>query len=167
MLTANVTLTYSDLVRWKACKSQLRQARATFGDSVTLTRAVLLRAAHAGLDVHWLAPRLLLRELLLDFPLDRAPALVQADFDRAMASALAAFDRTTTSARADFDRAMASARAAFYREVDLAKPPPRADFDRAVDLAMAEFNRAIASARADLSVVAATVLADQLHLPDA
>jgi hypothetical protein len=32
MPTAKVTLAYSDLVRWKACKPQLDQAREMFGD---------------------------------------------------------------------------------------------------------------------------------------
>jgi hypothetical protein len=32
MPIANVTLSYTDLRRWKACKSQLDQAREMFGD---------------------------------------------------------------------------------------------------------------------------------------
>lgn len=47
-----VTLTYRDLVHRDEPVPQRDRVREMFGDTVTLTRSVLLRAADAGLDVH-------------------------------------------------------------------------------------------------------------------
>lgn len=188
-----VTLTYRDLVHRDEPVPQRDRVREMFGDTVTLTRSVLLRAADAGLDVHWLA-----LNMLCDFPRhvpfdDRAPSFVRAEFDRAMAPAYDEFTRAKASAKADFERAVALARvdlnramaAEFVRAtvlyddadfdralalaraaVDRATVPLHADFQRSVTAARAEYSRVKAFAQAGLSVAAALALTDLFHLPD-
>ncbi len=72
----------------EACEDHVEKFAATFGDRAELTRANAVRAVRAGLDIDWLATR------LLDAPARRA-------YEEATTLAWRAYEEATTLALCD------------------------------------------------------------------
>jgi len=89
-------VTVAMLERLGACLSQVELFKATFGESAELTQENGARAADAGLDINWLARRVLTGERL-------------AEHQRAEATALAEYQRVTAPAWAEYRRVEATA----------------------------------------------------------
>lgn len=99
-----------------ACQEQLALVRKEWPDGIPLTEASALRAVEVGLDLDWLAWRLLTPEALVKYEMakvapwadyKRVTTAAWADFERAKVAALAEYDRVENSASAAFERAKA------------------------------------------------------------
>ena len=66
-------VTAAQLEGWHACGEQVTTFRSEWGESVTLTRAVLLRAAELGLNLDWWTGHALTTEQLAEYRKKRAP----------------------------------------------------------------------------------------------
>jgi len=76
-----VTVTW--LREQDACREQVATFRKEWGGSVTLTRAVLLRAVELRFDLGWWAERALSREQLAEY--DKAVAPIDAEYWKKLA----------------------------------------------------------------------------------
>jgi hypothetical protein len=136
--TRPVSITLRWLKAEEACRSQVDLFRDTFGESADVSRAAATEAARAGLDVDWLAAR------LLDDPARRAyeeaRATARRAYEEARAPARRAYEEARAPARRAYEEAMATARRAY----DEAMAPAR----RAYDEATATTRRAYEEARA-------------------
>lgn len=87
-------------VRWLrsqgACEDQVKLFRHTFGDSAELSRAAASKAVVAGLDLDWLANRLL-------------PATAWRPYREARATAWRAYEGATATAWRAYEEAKATA----------------------------------------------------------
>ena len=79
-------VTAAQLEGWYACGEQVTTFRSEWGESVTLTRAVLLRAAELGLDLEWWLGRTR-PDLVTEYEKVTAPAW--AEYQKVTAPALA------------------------------------------------------------------------------
>ncbi len=115
-----------------ACERATQKVTDEWPAGAAVTRANLLRAAALGLDLDWLARRVL-----------AAPA--SAEYERAMAPAWAEYERAMAPAREEYERATASA----GEEYERAMAPAREEYERVTAPAREEYERATASALAD------------------
>jgi len=138
-------------VRWlkrhDACEDQFEKFRQTFGDRAELTRGNALLAASAGLDLDWLASRLLSVASLLVYEEAVDPAW-QA-FRDAKYAAWRAYEEARHRACRWDDQANAS-REAYVKDETAA---------------WRVYQEATAAARRAFNEVAAIALCDQLGLP--
>jgi len=77
-------VTAAHLEKWSACKDQLAVFREEWGESVTLSRAVLMRAVGLGLDLGWWAERAL---IYAEYEKKLAP--IDAEYYKAIAAVIA------------------------------------------------------------------------------
>ena len=99
-------LTANDLVKAKACRSQIDLFREHFGDGGTVTLAKVRKVAHL-FDWGWAAQHLLSEASYAEY--ERATASASAEYQRAKASASAEYERAKASVWAEYERATASA----------------------------------------------------------
>uniref|UniRef100_A0A6M3KMG8 Uncharacterized protein n=1 Tax=viral metagenome TaxID=1070528 RepID=A0A6M3KMG8_9ZZZZ len=84
-------VTAVQLEKWDACREQVATFRSEWGDSVTLTRAALLRAAELGLDLDWWAKRALAGAQLAECEKKRAP--IVAEYWKKLAAIVAEYEK--------------------------------------------------------------------------
>ncbi len=105
-----------------ACEDQIELFAATFGASAELTRENAIKAARAGLDIDWLADRLLAPPAWRAYEEATAPALracheakatARRAYEEATAPALRACHEATASARRTCHEARATALRAY------------------------------------------------------
>ena len=95
----------------EACPDQFNLFAETFPDGAEITRDNLLTAARAGLNVGWLARRVLKATAWAAY--DGAAVSAQTTFDEAMVTAWAAYGEATATARAAYDKATEAAQTTF------------------------------------------------------
>jgi hypothetical protein len=132
-----MTITVKQLRMMKACDSQVELFKQTFGESVELTRELVL--AHASkFDLHWFACDYLKGNKLEAYQKARASALEA--YYREIASVWDAYNRETVSAWEACQKEIALAREAWQKERSLA----REACQKAIDSAWEACHEAIA-----------------------
>ena len=90
-----------------ACAEQLSLVQREWPGGIPVTEAAASRAVALGLDLGWLANKLLPAPALAEYERARAPA--RAECERVTAPALAEYERVTSPARAEYERATTAA----------------------------------------------------------
>jgi hypothetical protein len=132
----------------EACDDHVEKFAATFGDEAELTRANAIKAARAGLDIDWLAGKLLDATALRAYEEAKVPAW------RAYQEAKAPAWRAYQEARAPAWRAYQEATAPALRAYEEARAPAWRAYQEAETTALRAYEEA-----------KATALCDALHLP--
>ena len=133
-------VTVEMLERLDACRDQVKLFRATFGEAAELTEGNGMKAAATGLDIYWLAFRVLTGERLAEYKRVRAAA--SAEYQRVTAPAWAEYQRVTAAASAEYQRVTAPAWAEYQRVTAAAS----AEYQRVRAAASAEYKRVRAAA---------------------
>jgi cell division septum initiation protein DivIVA len=141
------TVTLERLKNKNACSEHIKLFEKHFGESVRLTREVLIAAAPQGFNLDWLAENFLNKKQ-------------RAEYKRVEADALAQCERVEADAWAEYKRVTADALAQYQR----VKAPALAQYQRVETPALAEYQRVTADALAQYQRVKAQALADILQL---
>jgi cell division septum initiation protein DivIVA len=128
-----VEITLEELKNKNACSEHLELFKRHFGESVKLTREVLIAAPSQGFNLDWLAENFLSEYQRAEYQRVTAPAL--AEYERVTAPALAEYERVTAPALAEYERVTAQA---------------LAEYERVEAQAWAEYKRVKAQALADI-----------------
>jgi len=140
-------------VRWLkrryACADQIKQFRLVFGNQAELTRTNALLAASAGLDMDWLASRLL-------------SVTAQRTYAEAVATAQHTYAEAVATARRTYAEAVATAQHTYAEAVATA----RRTYAEAVATARRTYDEAVVTARRTYAEAAAEALCDQLGFPE-
>jgi len=108
-----IVLTAEWLDQQDACEDQAALAILYFGERATMTRTMLHECAALGLDLDWLAERILTPKQRAAY--QQATATAWAAYQQATAPALAAHEQATNTARATFQQATAAAWATYQQ----------------------------------------------------
>ena len=95
------TVTVEQLQAWYACPDQVQLFFETFGDAAVVSPETLDMAETAGLDLWWLAERVLSPPVLAS--LTRTTDAAWAEYIRVTNAALAEYIRVKNAARADYN----------------------------------------------------------------
>jgi hypothetical protein len=131
-----VEITLGELKNKNACSEHLELFKKHFGESVKLTREILMAAPSQGFNLDWLAENFL-------------SEYQRAEYERVKADALAEYERVKAPALAEYERV---------------KAPAWAEYKRVKAQALAEYERVTAPAWAEYERVTAPALADILQL---
>ncbi len=152
-------ITVEWLEEHEACEDHAEKFVATFGDRAELTRANVVRAVRAGLDIDWLAPR------LLDAPALRAYEEVRVTawraYKKATAPAWRAYKEAMAPALRAYEQVAAPARRA-YKE---ATAPALRAYEEAKAAALRAYEEASSAALRAYKEATVPALCDALHLP--
>jgi cell division septum initiation protein DivIVA len=108
-----VEITLEELKSKNACSEHLELFKKHFGESVKLTREVLIAAPSQGFNLDWLAENFLSEYQRAEY--ERVTADAWAEYKRVTAPALAEYERVTAPALAEYERVEAQAWAEYKR----------------------------------------------------
>ena len=126
-VTTNHRITLAQLKELDVCAPQRTLFEQTFGRYAELTEESAIRAADAGLAIHWFAKAVLTQ-------------LAAAEYQRVTQSAYAEYQRGRQLAYAEYQRVRQLADAEYER----VRQPAAAEYERGRQLAAAEYQRACA-----------------------
>ena len=107
-------ITRKMLKAWEACPDQVDTFASEWPRGAEVTRENVDRAVELGLNVEWLAERVLDGNALAEY--ERVTAAALAEYDRARDAALAKYDRAAAPAIAEYERVRDAALAEYDRE---------------------------------------------------
>ena len=113
-MTIPTRVTAESLQDLHACTDQVDLFRSTFPRGTRVTRAALVKAAGAGLDLGWWAVNALPAPLLAEYKRQQAP--LWAEYKRQQAPLWAEYERQQASLWAEYDRQQAPLLAEYERQ---------------------------------------------------
>ena len=133
-------ITKRQLHRLQACTEQVNLFTTEWPDGCEVNQANALRAIELGLDIDFLARKVLTDDNLAEYNKVRDQA--QAKYDKACDQAWAEYKKVRDQAQAEYNKVRDQA----WAEYDKACAPAWAEYKKVRDPAWAEYNKACAMA---------------------